>query len=684
MKKIITLLLLAFIPCVIFADSTYEMSVSTANKYIFNYSDYARYIIVTGNLPYGYENGKGKNVSEFTTGGLLTKEEYDISNSEKNSSYLSPGIQYWLMKNGNNLYKVDTNVRNATNSDTSGVRVTEYVAHNVKVKGTGSTNSPYEFIDGYIIKIGSSDNLHGRISPAEGYMHIDSNSEVSFTFDYDANYTVDYSDCMNTANKTGAEFERNGNNIKVKHPHDDFTCVISLGAGCYKVNFTNNGVGTGGMDGKSLYYRYGKGWFSNNTCSSAIKEEIVKPTRKGYNFVGYKGNGVTIIDSDAKIHAGANESRITNNMRAVAEWEPITYTISYDCNGGSGSTATSTHKFNEAKQLTPNGCSKTYNDFVGWAETSTGDKKYKDKDSVTNLADTQGANVKLYAKWLTKTTTWTYSYTGGSQSFTAPIKGKYSLEVWGAQGGKGGYGGSNSGKTGGYGGYSYGEVELNEGDTIYIYVGGKGDNASKNTEGPGGYNGGGNGGGSAKSSLYGGAGGGGATHISKTNKLLKDLSSSTGNILIVAGGGGGGGYYDSLCSESEAGGSGGGFSGNKTSGADAGTQTGGNAFGVGQNGRTGKVVTGQCDSEGNGGGGGGYYGGKSNQSTGQGTNTGGSGGSGYIGNSLLSNKYMYCYKCTTSDATATKTYSTEATTEGLDAKKARKGSGAARIKLINY
>ena len=30
---------------------------------------------------------------------------------------------------------------------------------------------------------------------------------------------------------------------------------------------------------------------------------------------------------------------------------------------------------------------------------------------------------------------WTYSYTGGVQSWTVPYNGKYMLEVWGAQGG---------------------------------------------------------------------------------------------------------------------------------------------------------------------------------------------------------------------------------------------------------
>ena len=55
-----------------------------------------------------------------------------------------------------------------------------------------------------------------------------------------------------------------------------------------------------------------------------------------------------------------------------------------------------------------------------------------------------------------------------------------------------------------------------------------------------------------------------------------------------------------------------------------------------------------------GGGGGGLYGGGG----GLADNADGGGGSGYIGNSLLTDKYMYCYNCTESSDTNTLTYST--------------------------
>ena len=48
----------------------------------------------------------------------------------------------------------------------------------------------------------------------------------------------------------------------------------------------------------------------------------------------------------------------------------------------------------------------------------------------------------------------TFAYSGGVQVFTAPQKGVYKLECWGAQGG---------GDYGGKGGYSYGHALLEKG-----------------------------------------------------------------------------------------------------------------------------------------------------------------------------------------------------------------------------
>ena len=193
---------------------------------------------------------------------------------------------------------------------------------------------------------------------------------------------------------------------------------------------------------------------------------------------------------------------------------------------------------------------------------------------------------------------WNYDYTGGEQTFTAPISGTYKLETWGAQGTENT---GTSGKTlGGYGGYSVGKIAINKENNLYVVVGNKA--AIRGIP----FNGGGKG----------DFPGGGATHIAINNNLgeLSNYVNSVSSLLMVAGGGGG-------------------------------------FFGGGSG------STGAWDC--------------------------GGGGSGYIGNSLLTEKAMYCYNCAESNETSTKTISTTCVNSTPKENCAKQGNGYARITLLS-
>lgn len=92
----------------------------------------------------------------------------------------------------------------------------------------------------------------------------------------------------------------------------------------------------------------------------------------------------------------------------------ITYTISYNGNGHSGgSTASSSHTYNTAKNLTTNGFYKTGHSFAGWATSSGGGIQYTNGQSVKNLTTVNGATITLYAKWNANTYTITYNANNG-------------------------------------------------------------------------------------------------------------------------------------------------------------------------------------------------------------------------------------------------------------------------------
>ena len=262
---------------------------------------------------------------------------------------------------------------------------------------------------------------------------------------------------------------------------------------------------------------------------------------------------------------------------------------------------------------------------------------------------------------------WTFDYTGSEQEFTVPCNGNYKIETWGAQGG------SYSSYTGGYGAYSTGKINLNINEKIYFNIGGKGIPGVLSSSAivtAGGYNGGG----SNTSYPYGyGATGGGATNISKKSGLLSTHSTSIDKLLIAAAGGGGGGQettYIGYCY----GGNAGGIKGNSgtnnpnrgaggAAGGIGGTQTTGSSFGTGGNALSWA-----------GSGGAGLYGGYSG--------CGGGGGSSYIGNSLLTDKAMYCYNCTESTDESTKTISTTNVSSTPTSNYAKQGNGYAKITYL--
>lgn len=83
------------------------------------------------------------------------------------------------------------------------------------------------------------------------------------------------------------------------------------------------------------------------------------------------------------------------------------------------------------------------------------------------------------------------------------------------------------------------------------------------------------------------------------------------------------------------------------------------------------------------GGGGGLYGGSAGDwSYDESLAGSGGGGSGYIGNSLITNKSMYCYNCKESNAESTKTITTTCVSETPISNCTKKGNGYVRITYI--
>lgn len=236
---------------------------------------------------------------------------------------------------------------------------------------------------------------------------------------------------------------------------------------------------------------------------------------------------------------------------------------------------------------------------------------------------------------------YSYDCTGAAQTFSVTCDGIYKIELWGA---------CPTDRSDGA--YVCGEISLNEGETIYIYVGGKGIDVSKTV-----FNGGGHIG-----SIAGGATvlppvvwqGSGATDVRLISGDWDDILSLQSRIIVAAGAGGGE-------KSSDRGGHAGGLTGYDGSdnqygsflmygGKGASQTSGGNAsafdrrtigdYGIsagepgrlGIGGKGGEGRTHPVFYYGGRGGGGGYYGGGGSSGGGfmTGGNTPGGGGSSYI------------------------------------------------------
>ena len=303
---------------------------------------------------------------------------------------------------------------------------------------------------------------------------------------------------------------------------------------------------------------------------------------------------------------------------------------------------------------------------------------------ITNLLKKTKCN--LYFISYSGDTIYNYDYSGSEEVFTVPVSGTYKLEVWGSKGGDAGP------YSGGYGAYSVGEISLKKGEVLYLNIGGEG--KTGNTGVTGGYNGGGS---SSKNysleEVSRQGSGGGATHIALKSGLLSTLENNKSDVLIVAGAGGGANYWPDTGTyglQYGLGGSAGGLIGNSGTGVcqdydgvchspgAGGTQSSpGQSFGTNIAASFGLGGSGNSTSVGGAGGGAGFYGGGGSLD-----NAGGGGGSSYIGNSLLTEKTMYCYNCTESFEESTKTISTTCASATPTENCSKLGNGYARITLL--
>lgn len=175
---------------------------------------------------------------------------------------------------------------------------------------------------------------------------------------------------------------------------------------------------------------------SGTMTSSVHTYDVTKALNKNeYGRIGYTFGGWTY---DGKTYANqANVVNLTSvngaTVKMTAIWNAITYYISFDANGGSGTMSRLTATYGKAITLTANAFTRSGYGFSGWllsqANTTV---DFANGASVSNLASEQGKVVILYACWGTSSYTITYNVNGGaiaSASGDYTPQGSYTYET---------------------------------------------------------------------------------------------------------------------------------------------------------------------------------------------------------------------------------------------------------------
>ena len=138
--------------------------------------------------------------------------------------------------------------------------------------------------------------------------------------------------------------------------------------------------------------------------------------REGYKLIGwYKEESFKNKVTDATIFNESNFKDLSTEKVTTlyAKWSPITYTVSYNPNGGTGTMTDNELSYDEKIQLNENTFVKTGCRFIGWAKSADGDVLYGDKATVKNLTTADGAIVYLFAKWEKVDYRISYEFNGG-------------------------------------------------------------------------------------------------------------------------------------------------------------------------------------------------------------------------------------------------------------------------------
>lgn len=140
-----------------------------------------------------------------------------------------------------------------------------------------------------------------------------------------------------------------------------------------------------------------------SNISSSIENEnstsqSISKTESDSKESSTENNSVTSMYSESKSEKINNSKN--NTSSAINNYKSINYTVTYDANGGWGTTTSSSHRYNEKRALSANGFKNAGFEFIGWNTVPESKSAlYQNKQQVENLTTIDKSNIILYAIW---------------------------------------------------------------------------------------------------------------------------------------------------------------------------------------------------------------------------------------------------------------------------------------------
>lgn len=151
----------------------------------------------------------------------------------------------------------------------------------------------------------------------------------------------------------------------------------------YNVTFNSNG-GTGTMENQKY------------VLNESETIELNTFTKVGYTFKNWN----TLPDGSGNTYSDGQNISITENTTLYAQWQPITYNIEFNSNGGTGTMNKQVFTYDVPKKINANTFTRDGYYFSGWSTEPDGTGAwYLEQSEVFNLTSVNNDIITLYANW---------------------------------------------------------------------------------------------------------------------------------------------------------------------------------------------------------------------------------------------------------------------------------------------